>query len=121
LFTRLEIPYIVARYKSQVESDLVLSYGSCLLKNRFVTNIDVEKIEPQYEEEQETILWKQDTGEWMTQIAIVGEAWGAEEERQRVPFVGAAGWQLTQMLNEAGINRSRLFPHKCFQLEAKSK
>lgn len=45
----------------------------------------------------------------MTKIAIVGEAWGEEEEKQRMPFVGASGWHLTKMLEEAGINR-----HECF-------
>jgi Uracil-DNA glycosylase len=42
-------------------------------------------------------------------IALVGEAWGEHEERERVPFVGPAGWQLNTMLKEAGIAR-----HECF-------
>lgn len=42
-------------------------------------------------------------------IAIVGEAWGEMEERERAPFVGPAGWQLNSMLKDAGIAR-----HECF-------
>lgn len=39
-------------------------------------------------------------------IAIVGEAWGEQEERQQTPFVGPAGYELTRMLAEAGIHRA---------------
>lgn len=49
-------------------------------------------------------------------IAIVGEAWGAEEEAQRAPFVGASGYHLTQMLDEAGIHRADCFLTNCFNL-----
>ena len=49
-------------------------------------------------------------------IAIVGEAWGAEEEQQRAPFVGAAGWQLNQMLAEAGIHRADCYLTNVFNL-----
>src|SRR6266403_2913547 len=49
-------------------------------------------------------------------IAIVGEAWGAEEEIQRAPFVGASGWELTKMLSEAGIHRADCFLTNCFNL-----
>lgn len=42
---------------------------------------------------------------WMVNIAIVGEAWGEEEERQRVPFVGPSGYALTKMLEDAGLRR----------------
>jgi uracil-DNA glycosylase len=51
-----------------------------------------------------------------TNIAIVGEAWGAEEERQRLPFVGPSGWELNKMLKEAGINRSECFMTNVFNL-----
>ena len=44
-----------------------------------------------------------------TRIMLVGEAWGAEEERQREPFVGASGAELNRMLHEAGILRSECF------------
>ncbi len=49
-------------------------------------------------------------------IAIVGESWGAEEEAQRAPFVGASGYHLTQMLSEAGIHRADCFLTNCFNL-----
>ena len=39
-------------------------------------------------------------------IVIIGEAWGAEEEAQRTPFVGSSGYELTRMLEEAGIHRA---------------
>jgi len=39
-------------------------------------------------------------------IALIGEAWGEQEERERVPFVGPSGYELTRMLSEAGINRA---------------
>src|SRR6266704_5682281 len=49
-------------------------------------------------------------------IAVVGEAWGAEEEIQRAPFVGTSGWELTKMLSEAGIHRADCFLTNCFNL-----
>jgi uracil-DNA glycosylase len=42
-------------------------------------------------------------------IALVGESWGEQEERERRPFVGPAGWMLNSMLRDAGIAR-----HECF-------
>lgn len=42
-------------------------------------------------------------------IALIGEAWGAEEERERAPFVGTSGYLLTQMLEEANISRADCF------------
>ena len=52
-------------------------------------------------------------------IALVGEAWGEQEERQRTPFVGPAGWHLTQMLNEAGIHRADCYLTNVFNLRPK--
>ena len=49
-------------------------------------------------------------------IALVGEAWGEHEERERMPFVGPAGWQLNSMLKEAGIVRADCFLTNCFNL-----
>lgn len=45
----------------------------------------------------------------MTQIAIVGEAYGEQEEREQTAFVGAAGYELTRLLDEVGINRVECF------------
>lgn len=42
-------------------------------------------------------------------ILVVGEAYGAEEERQNKPFVGQSGQELDKMLREAGIN-----PDDCY-------
>lgn len=50
-------------------------------------------------------------------IIIVGEAWGAEEARQRLPFVGPSGWHLTQMLEEAGIRRADCYLTNVFNLQ----
>ncbi len=43
--------------------------------------------------------------DWM----IVGEAPGAEEDRQGEPFVGAAGQLLDQMLRAVGLDRGQVF------------
>ena len=51
-----------------------------------------------------------------TKIAVVGEAWGEQEEKSRTPFVGSAGYALTQMLDEAGILRSDIFLTNVFNL-----
>lgn len=53
-------------------------------------------------------------------IAIVGEAFGAEEEKLGIPFVGPAGQELNRMLREAGINRSECFVTNVFNLRPPS-
>ena len=42
-------------------------------------------------------------------VMIVGEAWGADEERLMQPFVGASGQELNRMLQAAGIMRSEVW------------
>lgn len=42
-------------------------------------------------------------------LMLVGEAPGAEEDRQGVPFVGRSGALLTEVLGEAGIAREEVF------------
>lgn len=49
-------------------------------------------------------------------IIIVGEAWGEAEEKARAPFVGAAGYELTQMLSEAGLRRADIYLTNVFNL-----
>jgi DNA polymerase len=49
-------------------------------------------------------------------IAIVGEAYGEAEERQRKPFVGPTGWHLNKMLMEAGIHKDDCFLTNVFNL-----
>lgn len=52
----------------------------------------------------------------MTEIALIGEAWGETEERERTHFVGPTGYELTKMLTEAGINRADCFITNVFHL-----
>lgn len=52
----------------------------------------------------------------MPAIAIVGEAWGESEEQERAPFVGAAGYELTRMLADAGIHRADCFLTNVFNI-----
>ena len=49
-------------------------------------------------------------------ITIIGEAWGEAEDKAKRPFVGASGAELTRMLGEAGIDRSRCFLTNVFNL-----
>lgn len=42
-------------------------------------------------------------------IAFVGEAWGEEEAKLGLPFVGWSGQELDRMINEGGLDRSQLF------------
>lgn len=55
----------------------------------------------------------------MTNIAIIGEAWGEAEERARAPFQGSSGWLLNQMLAEAKIDRTQCFVTNVFNLRPK--
>lgn len=52
----------------------------------------------------------------MPDLLIVGEAWGEYEERQRAPFAGPSGYELTRMLSEAGIHRADCYLTNCFNL-----
>lgn len=52
----------------------------------------------------------------MTKIAIVGESWGEEEERQKLPFVGSSGQELTRILSDAGIDRNSCYLTNVFNL-----
>jgi DNA polymerase len=49
------------------------------------------------------------SGPKTAKVALVGEAWGREEEMVGLPFVGQAGQELTRELSEAGIDRARCF------------
>ena len=50
-------------------------------------------------------------------IVLLGEAWGEQEARMGMPFVGASGNELNNMLEEAGINRSDCFVTNVFNLQ----
>lgn len=52
----------------------------------------------------------------MVDIAIVGEAWGEAEEKAKAPFVGAAGYELSRLLSEAGISRNECLVTNVFNL-----
>lgn len=52
----------------------------------------------------------------MTNIVIVGEAYGEAEDREKTPFIGASGWELTRILEEAGIARADCFLTNVFNL-----
>ena len=47
-------------------------------------------------------------------IMFVGEASGAEEEKQGTPFVGASGKLLTEMMGDAGIDRDASYITNAF-------
>lgn len=49
-------------------------------------------------------------------LAIVGEAYGEQEERTHIPFIGQAGQELTKMLRDAGIDRSECLLTNTFNL-----
>jgi uracil-DNA glycosylase len=53
-------------------------------------------------------------------IALIGEAWGEQEERERRPFVGYSGLLLNQLLDEAGIARHECLVTNVFQLRPPS-
>lgn len=42
-------------------------------------------------------------------IAFVGEAPGAEEAKQGIPFIGSSGQLLTRLMTDAGINRQQVY------------
>ena len=48
-------------------------------------------------------------GDANADLMFVGEAPGAEEDRQGLPFVGRAGQLLNQMLEEIGLSREAVF------------
>lgn len=53
-------------------------------------------------------LWFGTSGPQDAEIVIVGESWGFEESQEQRPFVGTSGTELTRMLTEAGIDRSKV-------------
>lgn len=55
----------------------------------------------------------------MTKIAFVGEAYGAEEARMLMPFVGSSGYLFDRMLDDAGIRRLDCFVTNVFNLQPK--
>lgn len=52
----------------------------------------------------------------MTDIMLIGEAWGEKEEEEGRPFVGASGFILDGMLSQAGISRRECYVTNVFNL-----
>lgn len=52
----------------------------------------------------------------MSNIMLVGEAWGEKEEELNRPFAGASGWLLNQMLSHAGLSREDCYATNVFNL-----
>jgi uracil-DNA glycosylase len=50
-------------------------------------------------------------------IALVGDFWNEEEERQRTPFVGVSGYHLDSLLKDAGIVRADCYITTVFKLK----
>lgn len=53
----------------------------------------------------------------MTDLMIVGEAWGQEEADRKLPFVGPSGRLLNALLSEAGIVRKECYVTNVFNLK----
>lgn len=49
-------------------------------------------------------------------IALIGEAFGEQEERTGIPFLGAAGQELTRICREAGADRSKFHLTNVFNM-----
>lgn len=47
-------------------------------------------------------------------IALIGEAYGAEEDQWKLPFIGPAGQELNRMLADAGLDRSHCYTTNVF-------
>jgi uracil-DNA glycosylase len=52
----------------------------------------------------------------MTDIMLIGEAWGEHEARQRTAFVGPTGYLLSNLLDEAGIRRADCYLTNVFNM-----
>jgi DNA polymerase len=46
---------------------------------------------------------------WGNRLVLIGEAPGRDEEKLQRPFVGAAGKNLTRLLNEIGLTREDVY------------
>lgn len=53
-------------------------------------------------------LWYGTSGPRDAEIVLVGEAWGEAESYEKKPFVGSSGTELTRILADAGIDRSKI-------------
>jgi uracil-DNA glycosylase len=53
-------------------------------------------------------LWYGTSGPQDAEIVLVGESWGLEESQAKRPFVGSSGTELTRILVEANLDRSKI-------------
>lgn len=60
--------------------------------------------------------FKCSSGPHNAKIAIVGEAFGEEEDKVKIPFVDHAGQELTRMLSQVGLSRRQCFLTNVFAL-----
>lgn len=58
--------------------------------------------------EEKMDLWFGTSGPVDAKIVLVGESWGAEELKEKRPFVGSSGTELTRILAEAGLDRNSI-------------
>jgi uracil-DNA glycosylase family 4 len=52
----------------------------------------------------------------VTELFLVGEAWGEKEAETGRPFVGSSGYILDQLLSQVGINRRECYLTNVFNL-----
>ncbi|MEM6406167.1 MAG: uracil-DNA glycosylase [Pseudomonadota bacterium] len=80
-----------------------------------VTNLNWEQLEHQVSHCQQCGLSQSrkqtvfGTGNQQAELMIIGEAPGAEEDRQGLPFVGRAGQLLTNMLSAIRLDRKQIY------------
>lgn len=53
-------------------------------------------------------LWYGTSGPRDAEIVLIGEAWGADEDHAKKPFVGNSGQELTRILADAKLDRSKI-------------
>jgi len=56
-----------------------------------------------------TDIFQYTSGPRDADIMIVGEAWGRQEDIEKLPFVGGSGQELTRILADGGIDREECF------------
>lgn len=53
-------------------------------------------------------LWYGTSGPHDAEVVLIGEAWGADEDQAKKPFVGMSGQELTRILADAKLDRNKL-------------
>lgn len=55
----------------------------------------------------------------INKIMLIGEAYGEEEEKVNLPFIGSSGWMLKNLLSQVGIKYDECFTTNVFNLRPK--